>query len=143
MCHRAQELGYKIPEDFFVTGFDDFSKASYYKPKITTVAYTQESIAYAAVELLNQIWNGQAQIKENFAPTHPVFQESCGCKAKSSRKRSQYVADSIFREVREIDLHNELMDLKRNLLECTSYEQMAERLLDVFKVFNVKKCTCL
>ena len=33
LCHRAQELGYKIPEDFFVTGFDDFSKASYYKPK--------------------------------------------------------------------------------------------------------------
>ena len=41
LCHRAQELGYKIPEDFFVTGFDDFSKASYYKPKITTVAHTQ------------------------------------------------------------------------------------------------------
>lgn len=139
LCHRAQELGYKIPEDFFVTGFDDFSKASYYKPKITTVAYTQESIAYAAVELLNQIWNGQAQIKENFAPTHPVFQESCGCKAKNSRKRSQYVADSIFREVREIDLHNELMDLKRNLLECTSYEQMAERLFRCFQGLQCKE----
>ena len=88
---------------------------------------------------MNQIWNGQAQIKENFAPTHPVFQESCGCKAKNSRKRSQYVADSIFREVREIDLHNELMDLKRNLLECTSYEQMAERLFRCFQGLQCKE----
>lgn len=74
-----------------------------------------ESIAYAAVDLLNQVWNGQAQIKENFAATHPVFQESCGCKAKHPRKRSQYVTDSIFREVRAIELHNELMGQKHML----------------------------
>lgn len=137
LCHRAQELGYEVPNDFLVTGFDDFDKASYYKPKITTVSYTRESIAYTALELLHHIWSGHTQKRQCYAPTHAIFQGSCGCKALHLKRRSQYVTDNIFREVREIDLHNELMKLKRNLLDCTSYQQMAEGL---FKCIQGLRC---
>ena len=38
LCHQAQQEGFKIPADFCVTGFDNFDKASYYRPRITTVS---------------------------------------------------------------------------------------------------------
>ena len=38
LCHQAQQEGFKIPTDFCVTGFDNFDKASYYRPRITTVS---------------------------------------------------------------------------------------------------------
>lgn len=126
VCHRAEELGYHVPGDFLVTGFDDFDKASYFNPRITTVSYVRENIAYAAMELLNHVWNGKNVKDSCFAPSHAVYQGSCGCKAKHPKKRSQYVINHIFKEVRESDLHDELMELKRGLLECASYEQMAQ-----------------
>lgn len=128
VCHRAEELGYRVPGDFLVTGFDDFDKASYYKPRITTVSYIREDIAYAAMDLLHHIWNGHKVTESYYALSHPVYQGSCGCKAKHPKKRSHYVINHIFQEVREADLHNELMELKRGLLECTSYEEMSQRL---------------
>ena len=44
------------------------------------------------------------------------------------RSRGQYVIDRIFGDVRKIDMENLLMDLKRKLLECDTYAQMAEHL---------------
>lgn len=126
VCHRAEELGFHVPDDFLVTGFDDFDKASYYKPRITTVSYIREDVAYAAMELLDHIWQGENVVESYYAPSHAVYQASCGCKSKHPKKRSQYVVNHIFQEVWESDLHNELMELKRGLLECSSYEQMAQ-----------------
>ncbi len=50
LCHQAQQEGFKIPADFCVTGFDNFDKASYYRPRITTVSYEREK------SLLRQPW---------------------------------------------------------------------------------------
>lgn len=55
-----------------------------------------------------------------------LFQDSCGCKPEQVRSRSEYIEDRIFQEVREIDLHNEIMELKHNLIECEDYKQMAQ-----------------
>ena len=126
LCHQAQQDGFEIPKDFCVTGFDNFDKASYYKPRISTVSYQREDIAGAAMELLEQIWSGKEAEHEKNAPVQMVFQDSCGCIPKQVRSRSEYIENRIFQEVREIDLHNEVMELKHNLIECENYEQMAQ-----------------
>lgn len=126
LCHEAQQNGFHIPEDFFVTGFDNFEKASYYNPRITTVEYSKESVAYQAMKILDRIWKKDDVETTEFCPSRLVLQESCGCRAKHPKSRSQYVTENIFREVREIDLYNENMKLESNLLECSSFQEMAE-----------------
>ncbi len=37
IMHQAAANGYNVPQDFLVTGFDNFDKASYYSPRITTI----------------------------------------------------------------------------------------------------------
>lgn len=126
LCHQAQQEGFKIPTDFCVTGFDNFDKASYYRPRISTVSYKREDIAEAAMGLLEQIWAGNPPALHIAAPVQMLFQESCGCRPKVLRSRSEYIENRIFQEVREIDLYNEVMELKHNLIECENYEQMAQ-----------------
>lgn len=126
LCYQAQNEGFRIPEDFCVTGFDSFGTSLYFRPRITTSAYNREDIAGAAMELLCQIWDEKNPDADRYAPVVPIYQDSCGCKPKEVRSRSEYITNHIFEEVRQIDLHNEIMELKRRLLEGERYEQMAE-----------------
>ena len=109
-----------------IRGFDNFDKASYYRPRITTVSYEREVIAEAAMDLLVQIWGQNTTADCKMVPVQMLFQDSCGCKPEQVRSRSEYIEDRIFQEVREIDLHNEIMELKHNLIECEDYKQMAQ-----------------
>ena len=47
-------------------GFDDFDKACIYEPRITTVGFTKENIAYKAMGLLDQIWSGSKSTERLF-----------------------------------------------------------------------------
>ena len=134
LCHHAAELGYRIPDDFLVTGFDNFDKACIYEPRITTVGFTKENIAYKAMGLLDQIWSGSKSTDRLFyVDVQWVFQDSCGCKAEHPASRGQYVIDRIFGEVRKTDFMNQMLDLKRHLLECNSYLELAEWLPPYFR----------
>lgn len=39
VIEAAAIRGYHVPDDFCVTGFDDFDKAMFYEPRITTVSH--------------------------------------------------------------------------------------------------------
>lgn len=48
----AQELGYQVPEDISVSGFDNSNIVHYGRPKITTVALPLQEMGYKAMELV-------------------------------------------------------------------------------------------
>ncbi|MBB6732320.1 LacI family DNA-binding transcriptional regulator [Cohnella zeiphila] len=48
------EMGYRIPEDVSVVGFDNISEASIVTPELTTVHTEKEQMAHLAVDLLVQ-----------------------------------------------------------------------------------------
>lgn len=137
LCQRAVEAGYRIPDDFCITGFDDFDKASYFEPRITTIRYSKVDIAYEAMGVLHRIWNGKSVQKIVYSKAEPVFQESCGCDNINHKHRSDYIKEQIFSEVRQIDLYNETMVMNRKLFECESYEKMGEQLA---KCLNALRC---
>lgn len=126
LCHQAQGKGYAIPDDFLVTGFDNFDKASYYIPPITTVGVTREKMAYQALELLDKIWKGEEHSDAIYGESEIVFQDSCGCKAEHPRDRGEYVREHIFAEDYEIKIQNDMLALKRALIDCKSFDEMAE-----------------
>lgn len=49
---KLQELGYTVPGDFSVTGFDDISMAHYTSPPLTTIHVDQVAFGQIAVEML-------------------------------------------------------------------------------------------
>lgn len=128
ICLAAKEAGYRIPEDFLVTGFDNENKASYFSPRITTIGFSKADIMYNALQLFTRIWEHNADSIHTYASVEHVFQESCGCVSSSPADRGQYVANSIMSEVHQSDMQNWMMELDRFLLDCSSFTELAEHL---------------
>lgn len=128
VCHFAKKIGYQIPNDFLVTGFDNFDKASYFEPRITTAGFVREEIAYKAMEVLHRFWNGEREISAAYADFTYVYQDSCGCVAEKPVDRSKYIEHHIMSEDREVSMDNDMMSLKRELLECKSFSEMGKRI---------------
>lgn len=51
-CRRLKDLGYRVPEDISVAGFDGLPIAEYYCPKITTIKQNEEELAVQGVKTL-------------------------------------------------------------------------------------------
>lgn len=44
-----------------MTGFDNFDKAAYYEPRISTIGHIQENIWSACADLFLRIWKGKVE----------------------------------------------------------------------------------
>ena len=73
------KYGFHIPDDFKVTGFDNFDKASIYHPNITTVDHVRENIGICCADLFLELWKGKKPERLNYIASTPLFWESCGC----------------------------------------------------------------
>lgn len=54
-----ENLGYRVPEDVSVVGFDDITIAQYTSPKLTTIRQDREKIGESAANILISLINGQ------------------------------------------------------------------------------------
>ena len=52
---QAKELGYRVPEEIAVVGFDNSTLSQYASPTITTVEIPREAMAKTAVEMLQKM----------------------------------------------------------------------------------------
>lgn len=76
----AQDLGYAIPEDVSIVGFDDTKVAAYLRPALTTVRQPLEEIGRKAVELLLAKTAGGVQPGEQtriFIQPQLIVRDSC------------------------------------------------------------------
>ncbi len=79
LCSAAMRLGYEIPRDFWVTGFDNLDKAAYFKPQISTVEHNRGNIGGSALQVLSSVWKGDNVEQFLYFTSECIFGESCGC----------------------------------------------------------------
>ena len=60
------DMGYQVPEDISVIGFDGTTLAEYYNPKIATIKQQYKTLATRSVEILF----GQIELKKE--PVHEI-----------------------------------------------------------------------
>ena len=132
LCHCAQNMGYEIPRDFRVTGFDNLDKAIYFEPQITTVSLKREHIGAKCMEVLHDIWSGDKALKDTFIESECIFTESCGCPNSGLLDYRKYVKNDIIGSIDKLRREEELIRLEGGLAKCTSYEQLFSMVTDYF-----------
>ena len=55
----AHDLGWRVPEDVAIVGFDDIPEAEYFQPSLTTVRHDLKGVGIAAVSLLECLISAQ------------------------------------------------------------------------------------
>jgi LacI family repressor for deo operon, udp, cdd, tsx, nupC, and nupG len=75
----ARKLGFLVPKDFAIVGFDDIKMASICEPPLTTMAQPKEEIARISTEMLLSYIKGDP-LNQNYVILNDelVIRESCG-----------------------------------------------------------------
>ncbi|MCQ2576032.1 MAG: diguanylate cyclase [Treponema sp.] len=101
------QLGYSVPEDILITGFDDSSVAVYNKPKLTTINQDISAQAYECGKIAERLFAGEKLPRINYTELTIKYRQSCGC---IDMKESDYVYKN-----QEEQIINEL-HIKRSLI---------------------------
>ena len=85
-----EKLGYKVPDDVMVTGFDNTFNARNSYPALTTVKRPLEQAGYTACSILYNLLEGIEQPKCVTLEATPVYSDSCGCCAEAGDNLREY-----------------------------------------------------
>ena len=83
-------MGYKVPDDVIVTGFDNTYNARHHLPALTTVSRPLEDAGYKACKVIINVVDGKKQKGTIVLESSPVFTESCGCKTAEKIDIDEY-----------------------------------------------------
>jgi LacI family transcriptional regulator len=79
VLRAAAELGFDVPRDLALVGFDDIELAAYTHPPLTTVAQDKQKIGEIAVSLLvEKIGDQEMNGRREFLQPRLVIRKSCG-----------------------------------------------------------------
>ena len=140
VCNRAEALGLSVPQDFGVTGFDNFDKAAYYTPRITTVSRIREKIGYAAAETMLSIWAGKNPETSVYIDYKCIFTESCGCVGDAMPNGRQYLKNYIMGVVEREEIDESTLDFTHLLSRCKDYGSLYPCVQEAYKEASCKKC---
>ena len=132
LIHQAQQLGYSVPQDFRVTGFDNLDKAIYFNPQITTVGLVREVIGYECMGMMADIWQGKKVPRNHFTSSNCVFTESCGCPNSGLLNYRDYAKNQIIGEIGKLRNEEELIVFESEIIKYNTYDKIFHKIAEYF-----------
>lgn len=124
VCEAAEKMNFIAPRDFRVTGFDNFDKAGFYTPSISTVSHIREEAAYQGMDVLLRLWAGEKVRRYTYTSFQLLPQESCGCNRGSSRNAREHLKHQIMYGVEEEEFDAEVLAMEAEMMKCNTVEEM-------------------
>lgn len=73
-----RKLGYEVPTDVLLAGFDDSTSSRHWIPPLTTIHIHTQSIAYSAMQLLiTRMQEPTLEFRQVYTHTDLIYRESC------------------------------------------------------------------
>lgn len=73
----AKKYGFDIPKDLSIVGFDGIYLSEIFEPPLTTIRHNYEEIAQLAVNIIEDVKNGEKPVRESIVDTDLIIRESC------------------------------------------------------------------
>lgn len=86
VCELMTELGYKVPDDVMVTGYDFIRQGQEYVPSIASVNHEWSSMGAKALQILLDKINGRESDTTVTMKTRFIPGGSCGCNYSSAKE---------------------------------------------------------
>ena len=79
LINALHRLGYSVPDDIWICGFDDSQEASYFSPRLTSIHIHGQIMGYAAANLLmTRIEEPSLNYRTVYTETNLILRESTG-----------------------------------------------------------------
>lgn len=123
-CKAAEEMGYDVPRDFLVTGFDNYDKAAYFQPRISTVDQKRKEVGCKCMDIFFDIWDGKKVPEVNYTGTENFFWDSCGCTHESKVDLAVYTKAQIYDQIEKMNFDVEIKTFEYELLHCNNIKEI-------------------
>lgn len=141
LVSEAERLGYLVPGDFFVTGFDNLEIGSYFKPEISTVEQDKEKIGAAAICRLIEVLEQGEPAGDYYVPTVMKFGESCGCYNSDTKDYRRFIKNKYEYEEYKNEIEIRLVNLTNKIENCTEYEEVFDTFYHFFDDYQLDGMT--
>lgn len=136
VCEKARELGYHIPEDFKVTGFDHNDIAALHSPRISTVDQMTNHISSRCAEMMIKLLDGEEFPRINYTKTESIFWDSCGCRSPYPKNVDAYIQEQIRNDVANTEYNEQMKALNQGLVYCTSIVDICRQVTECISVLK-------
>ena len=136
---KIQRMGYKVPEDVMVTGFDYTFNARNSSPALTTVRRPLYNSGIEACSILVDLMNGIERPHHTLTEAFPVFSESCGCIPEDSEDVidfKRYTYQRLEQTYTSVHMLNRLI---AGLATASSIEGCVENLKQMLNTLDCEK----
>jgi len=131
VCRKLSKMGYTVPEDVIVTGYDGIEEGKYFVPNITTVRRNIEGEAIACANLLREIFTGKTEKRVIKIPYKVIYNESCGCPSEEDFSDYRERMAECMRINRDFSTHeSDVFAGADKFLMCNSLPEMLDALID-------------
>lgn len=114
----SSKHGLRIPEDIRITGFDNFDKASIYRPNITTVSHIREDVGIFCADLFLKLWAGEVVDRHYFTKSNAIYWESCGCGQQAQIDIRKNLKDRMMYDIETAEFEETVLLLEYELGYC-------------------------
>lgn len=133
---KIQQMGYRVPGDVIVTGFDCTSNARNACPALTTVKRPLYYSGEKACSILLALMDGEAQERSTDLEAEPVFSESCGCYEGGAESIEEFKKDTYLRIERTYSNVHMLNRLIAGLACAENIEACIDSIEQMLKMIN-------
>lgn len=129
-CLSLTSVGYEVPGDVIVTGYDYIDDSKVFDPSIASVDQCFSEMGEAAVELLKEIAEGSDRSGSKIIACKFIPGESCGCYEfrNSDKLRRRIGRESIANRAKTTYFNRKLDMIDRTVLACDSYQEFKDKL---------------
>lgn len=141
-CNAAIEDGYSVPEDFRITGFDNFDEGQFYTVSLSSINRNWERLGYDSLGKLVQFIEQTEPAADFYTDGNLVLNESCGC-GLNKRNVKADLAHVYHKKkyVERMGLNQRMCRMQ--LCRCRTLKEMQEQLkwcLDTINIHDVAFC---
>ena len=132
------KLGYSVPKDFIVTGFDKIAYAETFYPSITTVYQDYEKIGYIAAWQLMEKVEGISHANQVIVSSSFVKNESCGCRSTEDAEpvRHDFCIHAYMNEMEGFVKQNNSSEMIGAIFKGSAYEDLKNNILEYYSNHN-------
>ncbi len=130
--YRLRDDGYKVPDDYIITGFDNIPQASYNIPSITSVKRYENEIGHAA-------YRGLKEGKDDMRIEPKVVRGASCCRdcVVDNNKREDYLSEFIKFSMDSARYSGFVNESAADFMAYRSVDEMFEILPDYQRKFNI------
>lgn len=144
--YKLQELGYKVPEDVLVTGYDNTAIARNHIPSITSVMRPEMELGIRAYDILiNYIRSGVIE-GEELLKSKPIYRSSCGCHELNPEPETVFRMDMITERLHVTNYSEIVKSSSADFTGVPTYEQLLVQIKRYVKMIDPEEfylCMCV